>query len=479
MSVRATRSGRLTGVLSALLALAGVPATPAAARETGPAADLQLKTFDFAWQRIADSLWDEALDGVDWQAVGEELRPRAQAAADARELREVLEEMLSRLGLSHFGVLPGSFEPSSAGEATGAAGSCAAALMRVVAGDGGSAASDAGPGLEVRFIGSMPVVSRVAPESSARRSGVVAGLRVVRLEGQDMSALDDCLGIESLDSGAAAMVRSRAVEGLLHGDEGTAVTVELEDPGGVRTSFELGRAHHPDAVEIGFGNLPPMRHRFETEVLERDGRRILVVRFNSWLIPVVRAFEEALYGDTGAASPIVDGLLVDLRGNPGGLAGTAPGVAGYLLQERVDLGQMKNGRTNLRLTVFPREVSSRSRKIEGFTGPVALLVDGRSASTSEIFAAGLQDHGRARLFGEPTAAAALPAVLEKMPNGDLLMRAVADFERPSGEPVEGRPVEPDVRVPLTREGLLGGQDEPLEVALRWLDSELAATAAAR
>ena len=133
---------------------------------------------------------------------------------------------------------------------------------------------------------------------------------------------------------------------------------------------------------------------------------------------------------------------------------------------------MKNRNTELNLNVYPRQVSSAGKRIERFAGPVAVLIDGASASTSEIFAAGLQDHGRAWLFGEPTAAAALPSVIESMPNGDLLMHAIADFERPNGERVEGRPVKPESPVLLTREGLLAGRDEPREAALAWIVSEL-------
>ena len=268
------------------------------------------------------------------------------------------------------------------------------------------------------------------------------------------------------------MVRLRAVEGLLYGDEDDPVGVEFADGSGDQSMFELERAHHPDAVEMGFGNLPKMRYLFETEVLESGAGRVLAVRFNVWLIPVVGAFEAALYGEPAAGAPTVDGVLIDLRGNPGGVAGTAVGVAGYLLEERVVLGRMKNRSTELNLVVHPRKISSAGTKIEGFAGPVAVLIDGGSASTSEIFVAGLQDHGRARLFGEPSAAAALPSVIEGMPNGDLLMHAIADFERPSGERVEGRPVEPESPVRYTREGLLAGRDEPREAALAWIVSEL-------
>ncbi len=460
-------------VLGLAIAAAAVGQSPE--QPAGPSADLNVETFDFAWRKIADTFWDQSMGGVDWQAVGDELRPRARAAANNGELRLVLQDMLSRLGQSHFGVLPGpgSVESPSPVDDLGDTGRCTRALMRAVAGAGGSAASDAGPGFDVRYVDSTPVVSRVEPGSSADRQGLRTGLELVRVQSQNLAPLAGCLELESLDPWVAGMVRLRAVEGLLFGDPGDPVAVEFSDPAGGRSTFELERAHHPDAVEIGFGNLPKMRYLFETEVLETGAGRVLAVRFNVWLIPVIEAFEAALYGEPAEGAPAVDGVLIDLRGNPGGVAGTAVGVAGYLLGERVVLGRMKNRNTELNLVVFPRQVSSASQRIEIFAGPVAVLIDGGSASTSEIFAAGLQDHDRARLFGEPTAAAALPSVIERMPNGDLLMHAIADFERPSGERVEGRPVEPESPVSPTREGLLAGRDEPRAAALAWIVSELA------
>jgi carboxyl-terminal processing protease len=123
----------------------------------------------------------------------------------------------------------------------------------------------------------------------------------------------------------------------------------------------------------------------------------------------------------------------------------------------------------LEFRVNPRRVSTAGEPIPIFDGPVALLVDGMTASTSEIFAAGLQDVARARVFGETTMGAALPALLERMPNGDLLMHAIADFLRPGGGRIEGHGVVPDEEVPLTREALAVDSDPPLEAALRWID----------
>ena len=225
-----------------LVFLGFATATAGEAQETGqPAgssADLNVETFDFAWRKIADTFWDESMGGVDWQAVGDELRPRARAAANNAELRLVLQDMLSRLGQSHFGVLPGPglVESASPVDDSGDTGRCTRALMRAVAGAGGSAASDAGPGFDVRYVDSTPVVSRVEPGSSADRQGLRTGLEVVRVENQDLAPLAGCLELESLDPWVAGMVRLRAVEGLLFGESGDPVAVEFSDPAGDRST---------------------------------------------------------------------------------------------------------------------------------------------------------------------------------------------------------------------------------------------------
>jgi carboxyl-terminal processing protease len=105
-----------------------------------------------------------------------------------------------------------------------------------------------------------------------------------------------------------------------------------------------------------------------------------------------------------------------------------------------------------------------------FKGPVAILTDALSASTSEIFASGMQRIGRARVFGERSAGAALPALMKRLPSGDVFVHAVADFTDPNGERIEGAGTVPDVEVPLSIEVLEQGRDGPLEAAVEWIVS---------
>jgi carboxyl-terminal processing protease len=156
--------------------------------------------------------------------------------------------------------------------------------------------------------------------------------------------------------------------------------------------------------------------------------------------------------------------VVDLRGNPGGIGGLAMGVAGWFTsQSGLRLGTMYLRAGSIKFAVFPRA--------EPFRGPLAVLVDGCSASTSEIFAGGLQDLKRARIFGTHTAGAALPSMFERLPNGDGFQYAIANYISEGGRRLEGIGVTPDEEVRLTRRQLLAGQDPVLEAAVSWIHKQ--------
>ncbi len=99
-----------------------------------------------------------------------------------------------------------------------------------------------------------------------------------------------------------------------------------------------------------------------------------------------------------------------------------------------------------------------------------MLVDELSMSTSEIFAGGLKDLKRARVFGTKTPGAALPSTVEVLPNGDRFQYAFANYISAGGKPLEGAGVVPDVETPLTRDLLLEGRDPAVEAAVCWIRS---------
>src|SRR5687768_11323237 len=102
-----TRLALLFLAASAPVVIAQTPATRAPGDRTAePISSTEaLATFDSAWSRVRNAHYDTAMRGVDWARVREELRPKAERAATLGELRNVLAEMLGRLGESHYGII--------------------------------------------------------------------------------------------------------------------------------------------------------------------------------------------------------------------------------------------------------------------------------------------------------------------------------------------------------------------------------------
>ena len=185
------------------------------------------------------------------------------------------------------------------------------------------------------------------------------------------------------------------------------------------------------------------------------------VRFNLFFEPeaLIASFQQAV-----KACQTCDGFIIDVRGNPGGIAGLATGVAGWFTEKQGQrLGSMFLRGVSVKFPVFPR--------VEPFLGPLAILVDGCSASTSEVLAGGMKDLGRARIIGTRTAGAALPSVFTRLPNGDGFQYAIGNYISEGGQQLEGFGVTPDQEVKLTRHQLLEGQDPVLDAAVTWIEKQ--------
>jgi carboxyl-terminal processing protease len=428
--------------LAALVLALGGAAT--AAQQVPAAAE----TFDAAWTIIRDTHFDKTMNGLDWDAVRAELKPRAAAAKSETELRGVIGEMLGRLGLSHFALIP-----STADSPAGAAGRP------------GGAAGSADPGFDVRLIGRDLVVTKVSAESA---SAVRPGWRILKIESSSTSDL-----LASLPDGANERLLNveawRIAQTRLRGPAGSKVTVTFEDGAGRPVTRALER--RPEQGEpVTVGSLPTMHVRVEKEEKTTPGRRTVgVIGFNVWMATVDAQFQQAMDQFRHA-----DAIVIDLRGNPGGLAAMLMGISGQFVTERKSLGVMKTRDSELKFAANPRVVSASGERVQPYGGPVAILVDAMSGSASECFTGGMQAIGRARVFGQITMGQALPALFDRLPNGDVLIHAYGDFVTAAGTRLEGRGVIPDEIVPLRREDLLEGQDRTIDAALAWVDRTAAA-----
>ncbi len=399
-----------------------------------------VETFDAAWTIIRDSHFDKTMNGLNWDAVRAELRPRAAAATSSAELRAVVRDMLGRLGLSHFALIP------------------ATADLPGPAGDLG-----ADPGFDVRLVGRELLVTSVEREAAP---AVHTGWRVIEIGRTPVAELLSGLlqGARPGNERLLNVAAWRLAQTRLRGPAGSKVDVTFEDGEGVRVTRALDR--HPEQGQpVTVGSLPTMFVRVESEPKRTPGGAAAgLIRFNVWMAAVDAPFQQAI--DDFRAT---DGIIIDLRGNPGGLAGMLMGISGHFVGERTTLGVMKTRDGELRFFANPRLVSAAGVRVGPFRGAVAILVDAMSGSASECFTGGMQSIGRARVFGQPSMGQALPALFDRLPNGDVLIHAYGDFVTANGTRLEGRGVTPDEILPLRREDLLAGRDRTLEAALAWID----------
>ncbi len=176
------------------------------------------------------------------------------------------------------------------------------------------------------------------------------------------------------------------------------------------------------------------------------------IRFNIFLMPLLQPIKQAIHHMRDAP-----GIIIDLRGNHGGVGAMTASIANDLFDKATNLGTMKLRQGEARFPVFP--VS------EPYTGPLFVLTDEASISSSEIFAGSLQEDGRAHVVGRGTPGMVLPSGFEPLPGGARLQLVYADFKTPKGVLLEGKGVQPDIPVELTRRTLLAEADPILDAAV--------------
>jgi len=142
------------------------------------------------------------------------------------------------------------------------------------------------------------------------------------------------------------------------------------------------------------------------------------------------------------------GIIIDLRGNPGGLLNTVVDVTSHFLSEGVVVEIMTNQGKEASLRVDTGKVT--------YDLPMVVLVDNTSASGSEVLAGALQDHGRAIVAGNTTYGKGSVNDLIKLDDDSGLYITVARWLTPNGRLIEGQGIEPDIELELT------GED-----AIRW------------
>jgi carboxyl-terminal processing protease len=297
-----------------------------------------------------------------------------------------------------------------------------------------------GLGLEVSVeAGGLVVVSPVA-DSPAERAGLHPGDKILSIDGD--TTRDMTLG--------EALRRMR-------GAPGTKVVLEI-----MREGFQAPL------------KLTLVRDRVRMQSVEwrplDPERRLVYVRVKAFQDRTDRALRKALDDARVAFKGEIEGLVLDLRNNPGGLLQQAVRVADLWLTQGIIVSVEGRSRSNIEI--------ERAREKETEPGyPIVILVNKGTASASEIVAGALQDHGRAVLLGATTFGKGSVQSIIELEDGSGLKLTVARYFTPKHRSIHGQGIKPDIAVevpppppPSARDGKTppASPDLQLERASAWL-----------
>jgi carboxyl-terminal processing protease len=270
-----------------------------------------------------------------------------------------------------------------------------------------------GVGLMLEDTPDGPVVVSVLPNTPAEAAGIETGERIVSVDGRDVTDLP-----------------LQAIVNLVTGEPGTTVTVGFADGSEGDREIELTRA------EI---DLPLV----DAELLDDGVGHVQLLGFSQGAAERAREAVEDLVAQ-GA-----EGVVLDLRRNPGGLLNQAVDVTSLFLDDE--------------LVVSVREAGGEERNLHADGGeyedlPLVVLVDQGTASASEIVAGALQDAGRAEIVGTPTFGKGTVQTVRDLDDGSGVKFTTAEYFTPSGDSIEGTGVRPDREIDEDEDALVAATD---------------------
>jgi len=342
--------------------------------------------------------------------------------------------MISQLKLSHFAIIPAEvYKPAELPDQNQQA--------------------DGETGIGIRVIGTQAIVTSVVQNSPGDQLGVQMGWEIIRVDDADIVDRLKRLDRELPDTPSKRVELASRMIDPLDPVIGTTVSVTFLNGKNQEVPLDIPFGK-PRGEAAKFGNLGEIRVWIETKTVDAN---IGYIALSGFFNPtyVMTKFNEAMTSFSNS-----DGIILDLRGNGGGMGAMAMAMAGWLVPSSKYIGIIRSRDNELKIIFQPRAFT--------YDGPVAVLVDGHSGSASEFLAGGLQEIGRACIIGSLTKGEVLPGQFITLPNEDIFLCATSDFFFASGKTLEGIGVVPDIEAPHTQQALLEGKDQALEAAISWI-----------
>ncbi|MCB9814007.1 S41 family peptidase [Candidatus Nomurabacteria bacterium] len=298
--------------------------------------------------------------------------------------------------------------------------------------DADIAGNFSGVGMEVGLREGMVTVISPLPDTPAEKAGIMAGDVVVKID----------------DTTTEKMRIDEAVR-MIRGEKGTVVNLQVYREG-----------------ESGFLDIPVTRDTINipTVKTEQIGKTFIIALYSFNAVSEEQVQQAVLkYLESGA-----DKLVIDVRGNPGGYLQSAVAIAGHFLPSGKVVVQEKFSDNSSQNDVM----RSRGRQVQEFTPKnLVVLVDGGSASASEILAGALKDHGVATIIGTQTFGKGSVQELVKLGDGSSLKVTVARWLTPNGTSISNGGLAPDIKITRTQENRIADIDPQKDAAIDFLNGK--------
>lgn len=255
------------------------------------------------------------------------------------------------------------------------------------------------------------------------QAGLRSGDRVVNVDGRDITGME-------LSSAVA----------LIKGDKGTSVTLEV-----IRGTERLTFSAVRDAVEA---------KTVSYTLLDNNIGYLSISQFEEVTTNQFKAAVEDLQ------SQGMKGLVIDIRNNPGGLLDTVVGMLKYMLPDG--------------LIVYTEDKQGNRKEYKGqdndeFNLPLAVIVNGNSASASEIFAGAIQDYGKGTIIGTQTYGKGIVQTVKPLTDGSAIKFTIAKYFTPKGQDIHGKGVTPDMVVEYDTDADV---DTQLDAAIKNVEAQI-------
>ncbi len=255
------------------------------------------------------------------------------------------------------------------------------------------------------------------------QAGLRSGDRVVNVDGRDITDME-------LSSAVA----------LIKGDKGTSVTLEV-----IRGTEQLTFSAVRDAVEA---------KTVSYTLLDNNIGYLSISQFEEVTTKQFKAAVEDLQ------SQGMKGLVIDIRNNPGGLLDTVVGMLKYMLPDG--------------LIVYTEDKQGNRKEYKGqdndeFNLPLAVIVNGNSASASEIFAGAIQDYGKGTIIGTQTYGKGIVQTVKPLTDGSAIKFTIAKYFTPKGQDIHGKGVTPDMVVEYDTDADV---DTQLDAAIKNVEAQI-------